>query len=423
MTLNELQKMLDHFKAEVIAKDLFKEKRINFFSITKMLNLETKHSAFLAWLLSPENEHKLGITVLEKLLCKLYDYDNIEEKVPAGYKKNSDILNLANINGLLKGSVKVSTEVGTNNRKRMDLYINIPETSTIIVIENKIDSGLHDNQLVEYQDYINNTYSNYNHKIFIFLTKLGNVPYNINGDYNSSWCILSYSSIRAVIEEVVSELKKGKYSLGINSAYPNERQDLIKILEDYIDMIDTNILTTEKVAREKCRELLEDQEVRRAFEMLKAYERIPTVEQINEYVREKLGGLRISKSKFHFTMPKIKEYFENKDGSYILAQCRIVCEASNSKDCDSSIVIYIDISDANNANKQLTDTQIDLIKKCGQSEYNKKGELRHDARAHKEYTLVDSSARGKTMDELKSELDLKIAEYNTNYLQPFLAKL
>ena len=188
-------------------------------------------------------------------------------------------------------------------------------------------------------------------------------------------------------------------------------------------MIDTNILTTEKVAREKCRELLEDQEVRRAFEMLKAYERIPTVEQINEYVREKLGGLRISKSKFHFTMPKIKEYFENKDGSYILAQCRIVCEASNSKDCDSSIVIYIDISDANNANKQLTDTQIDLIKKCGQSEYNKKGELRHDARAHKEYTLVDSSARGKTMDELKSELDLKIAEYNTNYLQPFLAKL
>ena len=74
MTEQELVGILDNFAQVLKNEDLVgsKEKEINFFSATKMLTLETKHSAFFAWLLDSKNEHCLRNSVLKKLLVKLF---------------------------------------------------------------------------------------------------------------------------------------------------------------------------------------------------------------------------------------------------------------------------------------------------------------------------------------------------------------
>lgn len=426
-----VDKLFDCFKQMVVQADLFKDKRINFFSITKMLTLEIKHSAFLGWLLDPGNEHKLKETVLKKLLSAVIKYVG-DGSCFQNVLPNKDILSNGNIpqdvDDIVKNdndSIRVDTEVSTGERKRMDLLIDIPETKTVIVIENKIDTDVHDDQLNNYQNEIALKYPDYNH-IFIFLTKFGDVPCNLDGSYNSSWCILSYKSIRDTLSVLVVDLKKDKqcsvYCIGKNNKA--EKADLLKILEDYIDMINTNILKTNPCVRQKCRDLLRNEYVQKAYEMLKEYEKIPTDAQIAEYVRERLGGVRKGRSLVWFTFDKIIDYFERRNGagSYKLPQCRIVCQAQ-SKAIDAPIELYINIADDNNQPKELNQAQIDLLNKCGVSEKDKSGKLRHDIRLHSAIIIVDSASRGKTMDDLKNSLDAKIDEFSKNYLQPFLANL
>ena len=93
MTEKELQDYLDAFKTAVENADLTNSNKINFFSATKMLTLETKHSAFLAWLLDPSLEHCLKSAVLEKLLTRLYNYQTVGDKKTANPKNNMDIFN------------------------------------------------------------------------------------------------------------------------------------------------------------------------------------------------------------------------------------------------------------------------------------------------------------------------------------------
>lgn len=431
MTEQKIVEVLNNF-VEIVSKvDLTDSKKINFFSATKMLTLETKHSAFLAWLLDSENEHCLKNATIKKLLAKLYSYDAKPDKYTAKPIGNTDILkgdrnkseisvtdaqqlcDLANAK-----RINVYTEKPTYNDKRIDILIDIVDTKTVIVIENKIDSSTHDDQLREYENYVNVKYASYKKKIFIYLTKFGELPYNTDsngtrGSYNEEWCTIDYGEIRCIIEELVSELKNNAKTKNyiIDS---EEEKTLIIILEHYIKMINTSILNTNPVVREKCKELLSNPKIQEALEIIAAYQRIPTPVQIVDYVCEKLGGLREGNSQYWFYTKPMKDYYVNRNENYQIYKLRCVCQPIDSSE-ESKITIFVDTSNEKNKPKKYTNAQEALLKKCGVSTAGS------NPRLISKFDLVLKSERGLEFDELKIKLDSRIDEFRKE-LDEFTSK-
>lgn len=198
---------------------------INLFTAVGMTTQEIKHSAFLAWLLNSSKNppHMLGNAVLEKMCGRLYDYP-LNQNANQSVLSNQEILRRATgftqkekFLALIDGEAEAKIEVTTEEDKRIDILINIPKTQTVIVIENKMFTLSHDNQLVNYQKFIENPlsgYSTYHNKIFIYLSPKGEVPINYGGDeeYNELWCIFDYKNIECVVSELLRELRdKDKY--------------------------------------------------------------------------------------------------------------------------------------------------------------------------------------------------------------------
>ncbi|MGN0807240.1 MAG: PD-(D/E)XK nuclease family protein [Candidatus Coproplasma sp.] len=427
MTEKELQDCLDAFKNAVKKLDLTNSKKINFFSATKMLTLETKHSAFLAWLLDPSLEHCLKSAVLEKLLSKLYDYKTVGDKKTVKPKSNYEVLkdnkqgrhkSIVSKQDLLKicssSTIEVDTEHYTENNKRIDILLRITDSSnnkrTVIVIENKIDSTVHDNQILEYQNYIydSNKFLPYERKIFIYLTKFGELPYNNggNGGYNEEWCVFDYSKIVEIIVEIIGELNLDLYIIS-----QSERSKLIHILEDYKNMVDTSILQNSSVARDQCEECLNDAKVRAAFDYLTAYTKIYTPAQISNYVCQRLGGKTTRKKSTWFYLDSFKEYFERKGEKYSIYKLRCVCQCSGgTKKQDSKIVIFVDAEI-----KDLSPAQDAVLKAYGHN--GKGGQLIGS------FILVDESKRGYPFEKLQPILDDKIDEFKRLHLDELEKKL
>ena len=425
MTEQQLQDIFDYFAATVSKADLTDSKKINFFSATKMLTLETKHSAFFAWLLDPTNEHCLNNAVLKKLLQKTYYYITNGDKDTPKPDSNIDILKRSRNNSEISvtseqqfvdlansAQINIFTEKPTTNGKRIDILIDIVATQTVIAIENKIDSTTHDDQLREYENYVNAEYSTYKKKIFIYLTKIGELPYDTDArgkhlQYNNEWCALDYGEIRCIIEELITELKANDKTKKYNID-PAERDTLIIILEHYIKMVDTSILNTSPVAREKCKNLLADPKVKEALEIIAAYKEIPTPEQVTDYACNYLGGLREGSSKYWFYTDPMRNYFtEKKKESYDISKLRCVCQPNDTQKADSKITIFVDVSSERNKGKGFTQAQKDLLLSCGLPITGS------DTRVISKFDLVLDTERGLKFDDLKLKLDTRLKAFKT----------
>lgn len=245
----KIQTVLDELEKLTVELDNIKEiknsdKDQNIFHILKLQKNELAHSAFIAWILSPTF---FQTNVVKKFLELLYDYS------PSKYgeivnnktvKSNAEILNYKNKDEFLnsiqfKNGYKVETEcVIKNKENRIDILLVFD--NTVIVIENKIDTAVHENQLARYIDEVDNSkYSNYKNKIFVYLsprTATGELPMNIGGDeeYNDKYCILDYNTIY----ELVNAIK------GNN-----------KLIRDYKTMLEKDILLNNSDIRAKCKDV------------------------------------------------------------------------------------------------------------------------------------------------------------------------
>lgn len=434
MQEQEVQNLLDGFKDAIVRSNLLNPPTINFFTATKMLSLETKHSAFLAWLLEPGNEHCLKNAVLKKLLKSLYEYETDAGKAIKDFCSNQEILqdsrkgtelkitDVAQIEELADDShIEVNTEKVTNNNKRIDMLIDIKDKGVVIAIENKIDSTTHDNQIQEYEDYVFSEHVNYKKKILIYLTKTGEIPRNTggNGAYNKEWCMLDYGKIRDIIEEVSNELKDRQKAKQYTIT-DKEKNKLLHILGDYIEMVDKNILNTNRNARQMCKELLENPVCREAFDMLTAYKLIPTPEQISDYVCEKLGGKRLGTSKYWFYIQPMRDYFEQKNKEeYAIRKLRCVCQPealSKGSTVEPRILIWVNM--ATPAKTDMTPAQKALLKSCNEPLTKKDGKSREDVTLLRA-TLVETKERGMTFEDLKKIMDPRIEQYK-NELDKFV---
>ena len=288
-----------------------KSRDINIFKAAGMQTQEIKHSAFLAWLLNPSKPHGLNGAVLFKFLEKLFNYKNVESESVlsngtilknSGISKTEDLKSFAEDEGLVVETEK--TLYGIDSR--MDLFLQSQNTKTLLVIENKVFTTTHDNQLSRYEEKLKD-FCGWK-KIFVYLTPNGDVPTE-DGEYKNKWCIFSYKALLQIIGELIKSLPKTK-----------DTAKLRFLLEDYTELVETDILKGNKELRDLCKQIR--REHKEALEILMNY--TDNAEDVMaycaEWARQNFNDTIIfkeSKRNFEFCTASIVNYF-NSQGEDIL---------------------------------------------------------------------------------------------------------
>lgn len=150
-----------------------KGQEFNIFRVLKLENYEIRHSNLLAWLLSPNQTHGFKDSFLKKIIEKAASKKNIS----ITYKDNDDI--------------KVYRELDN-----IDILVINNTQNYLILIENKINSNQHDNQLERYAQIVENDFEKYQ-KIYIYLKPENN---EILPEY---YIDMSYKEVINIIKDVL----------------------------------------------------------------------------------------------------------------------------------------------------------------------------------------------------------------------------
>ena len=192
--LKELEKFLldneDFYKINSILS------QPNPFEILGVEKDENRHSNVLAWLFNTSGSHTLEDFFLRSFLKDIFSkYRN---------SINSKI-NFFDIEVFDFDDVEVRREW-----KNIDLLILSRQNKLVIVIENKIDSSEHSNQLQRYYNITKREFPNYN-SIFIYLTREGETPSD-----EDNWLIYSYPEILKLINRIITYRKNSLNQTTIN---------------------------------------------------------------------------------------------------------------------------------------------------------------------------------------------------------------
>lgn len=193
----------------------------NIFTSLKIQFLEIRHSNFLSWLMDPSETHGLGDYFL-KILLKRF--------IKSARDNGFDKLSIIDIDVRDLGHVAVRRE--WNN---IDITIVDDVNNFVCVVENKIRSKDHGDQLQRYYKTISNQYPDYI-KIFVYLSIDGETP---ESDEDNNWLPISYKEI---VDLIVYMLESKKTSLG---------NDIIIFINHYLDML-RRYIVKESRAEELC---------------------------------------------------------------------------------------------------------------------------------------------------------------------------
>lgn len=181
----------------------------NIFDILGETRAELKHSNFLAWLLQPGNLPGAGDGMIRQLLMQLHQ---------AG-----DQLPLTSLE-LLLGDLSDLTV--SREYQHIDLLLRSAKLRLTIIIENKIDTGQHDDQLARYMASAKREDGDEQRYIGLYLTKTGDDP------QNADYCALSYAQVYAAASAVLPQVTAAKAR-----AY----------LTDYLDIVRSDIMVDEQL--------------------------------------------------------------------------------------------------------------------------------------------------------------------------------
>ena len=134
MPTKEIKEKLDNLMAKLKKLPPLEVRLPTFLEITEFPHYENVCSNILKFYFDSNQPHGLNNLLLKSLFQLL----------------NQDIYNIESVR-------KIKREEITNTQKRIDLLIELD--STVILIENKINHFLTDNQLKEYYDYATKNFS------------------------------------------------------------------------------------------------------------------------------------------------------------------------------------------------------------------------------------------------------------------------
>ena len=209
--------------------------RFNLFEAVGAVRHELRHSDFLAFLLDPSRTHGLGPAFLHRFLRATLDLDGID----------------------------FSHAYVLREWHHIDILIVDESSRAAVIIENKIDTGEHSDQLKRYRETFLSHFPSYQ-AFGLYLTP--------NGDESSSpddYRAISYSLVCEMIEQTARDTQ-----VALDA-------EVIVVLEHYTQMLRRHIVSDSDVA-ELCRSIYKQH--RQALDLI--FEHRPDQQaQIGEYVK------------------------------------------------------------------------------------------------------------------------------------------
>lgn len=156
--------------------------RLNVFDALGIARKEIHHSYFLSWLLTPEASHGQGDLFLSAFILDLF-----KKARAAGFVPPASAID---IDGTELTRIEVRREW-----RRIDLLLISESPPFLIIIENKVDSGEHSDQLSRYEAIIKRDFSSVP-SLYVFLTPTGEEASRDN------WMPYSYGDLYRVLDRI-----------------------------------------------------------------------------------------------------------------------------------------------------------------------------------------------------------------------------
>ena len=185
--------------------------KFNLFDILKISRVEIRHSNMLSWLLNPNENHGLGDSILRGFI----------QYVVTSFSDDTDIFDT-----LLMDCHDFAVQREWHN---IDVLAISANEQFVLCIENKIDSGEHDNQLNRYRRQVEDAYPGYK-KMYIYLS-----PEGVEASDPDNWCSMSYEDVLGIVESARKKV--------------NLLPEAQLLIDNYIDTIRRDIVGDEKLAR------------------------------------------------------------------------------------------------------------------------------------------------------------------------------
>jgi len=175
----------------------------NLWDFFKINTSEGQNERMLLWLLKENKSHNLGDFFLRRWLILILHNDfNLEFK-------NQRSLNPLNIEyaRVVESKIISQKRINVNGKTRiLDLFLDLKtlrQEDWVIIIEIKVDSFDHEDQLKDYRQWLNEQYPKHK-RLTVFLYD-ENCPQSLPEDEESHWLKTTFSDIRKVLKEALIE--------------------------------------------------------------------------------------------------------------------------------------------------------------------------------------------------------------------------
>lgn len=192
---------------------------------------ETRHSQFLRWLLDPTETHGVGAYFL-RIFTK---------RAAAKATGRASAPSVVDLDSWEFTDAHVVTE--WNN---IDVLVRSDESGFVAVVENKIDSAEHSQQLHRYRQLVEAQYPTYK-RLFILLTVEGDIP------SDEAYVTLTYSEVARLVSDVL-ERRSDQLAPEVRS-----------FLSHYVEMLRRHIVEDSEI-QELCRRIYQTH--RRALDII-----------------------------------------------------------------------------------------------------------------------------------------------------------
>ena len=233
--------LLENFICDEQLKELEQKfEGFNIFDCLRLTRAEIRHSNFLAWLLDPNETHGMNDYFLKEFLKKVLlkkkneikkiNGIEIELKIPESEnqtrKDTYNVPSIFDIDYWEMSNVDVYREY-----EYIDLLFVDNTNHFVFVIENKIDTAQHDEQLARYREIVDNKYPNDTYKkLYIYLKPQ-------QEDVEKPYVFVDYSIVKAVLEET-KKSKADKIS-----------SEILMTIDHYIKIIERDIMDKDNIGK------------------------------------------------------------------------------------------------------------------------------------------------------------------------------
>ncbi len=220
--------------------------RFNVFETIGFITKETAHSRFLAFLLDPRQKHDLGDVFLKRVLRKALG--------------SADETSLIDLHGDLD-RMNLGNTLVRREHQFIDVLLTNEDHKLAVIIENKIWTAEHSNQLDRYHRIVKDSHPGWR-VLGIYLTPFGSLP--SREEDRERYVPLGYGAVCTIVDGILEERDS------------DLSPDVRVAMRHYTDMVRRHIVDDPEITR-LCRSIYRKH--KKAFDLI--YEKRPNHQAVN----------------------------------------------------------------------------------------------------------------------------------------------